>query len=479
MVIRPQAGPQESFLSTPADIAIYGGAAGGGKTWALLLEPLRHISNKEFGAVIFRRTTPQIRNEGGLWDESSSLYPHVGGDPKEHTLEWKFKSGATVSFSHLEHEKNVHDWQGSQIPLICFDELTHFTARQFWYMLSRNRSMCGVRPYVRATCNPDPDSFVADLIKWWIDQDTGYAIPERSGVIRYFVRINNELHWADKPDELRESYPDAGEPKSMTFIAASIEDNRALLDADPGYMANLNALPLVERERLKRGNWKIRDETASIYKPKWWQKWPADKPLPHCLHVFASYDTAFSTKDRKESAYSARTTWGVFEDEASGRHALILLEAWHDKASYPELRKAAIEHKRKFNPDSLLIEKKASGHSLLQDMRRLRIPVRGFNPNKHGDKEERAHKATPLFHSGLVYYPDKKWAKDVIAYVAGFPDGEPPSADYADTVSQACIFVKERMWMQPPDEDAPDVETEELSEEWLEDNEEEPRAAYG
>jgi Terminase large subunit, T4likevirus-type, N-terminal len=99
--IAPQPGPQSLFLSTPADIAIYGGAAGGGKTFAELIEPLRHVSNKDFGAVIFRRTTPQITNEGALWDESTKLYPLLDAKPNQGVLYWTFPSGATVSFKHL------------------------------------------------------------------------------------------------------------------------------------------------------------------------------------------------------------------------------------------------------------------------------------------------------------------------------------------------------------------------------------------
>lgn len=263
--IRPQPGRQEQFLASPADIVIYGGGAGGGKTWGLLLEPMRHINNPEFGAVFLRRNTKQVRNEGGLWDESLKLYAPVGGTPKESTLDWKFPSGATVSFSHMEHEKTKFDWQGSQIPLICFDELTHFTEGQFWYMVSRNRSMCGVRPYIRATCNPDPDSFVADLIAWWIDQETGYPIEERAGKIRYFVRVGDEIKWADTPRELRH-YTMINEegaevpipPKSFTFIPALVTDNKALMQSDPSYVASLMAQGTVQRERLMKGNWKIK-----------------------------------------------------------------------------------------------------------------------------------------------------------------------------------------------------------------------------
>ncbi|HEX7001093.1 MAG TPA: terminase family protein, partial [Trueperaceae bacterium] len=144
ITIRPQPGPQEAFLASSADIVVYGGAAGGGKSYALLLEPLRHITTVPgFGAVIFRRTSVQVRNEGGLWDESEAIYGPAGLKPRESVLEWEHTpTGNTVKFAHLEHEKNVLDWQGAQIALIGFDELTHFEAKQFWYMLSRNRSTC-------------------------------------------------------------------------------------------------------------------------------------------------------------------------------------------------------------------------------------------------------------------------------------------------------------------------------------------------
>ena len=266
--IRPQTGPQHAFLANAGDIAIYGGAAGGGKTWALLLEPLRHMHRKDFGAVVFRRTYPQITAQGGMWDESRKVYPLVGAIATEGDLTWTFPSGAKLKFAHLQHESNVDDWQGSQIPLILLDELTHFTERQFFTLLSRNRSVSGIRPYMRATCNPDVDSWVARFIAWWIDQDTGFAIPERAGAIRWFVRIDEELLWADTAEALFEQYPDIP-PKSVSFIPARLQDNAILMKADPGYLANLMAQPRVERERLLGGNWKIRANPGEVFQRQW------------------------------------------------------------------------------------------------------------------------------------------------------------------------------------------------------------------
>lgn len=274
MILRPQPGAQERFLSSSADIVIYGGAAGGGKSFALLLEPLRHVlTNPGFNAVFFRRTTTQVRNPGGLWDESVKIYAGIpGADPVQTVLEWKFSGGGKIKFAHLEHENTVNDWQGSQIPLIIFDELCHFSRAQFWYLLSRNRSMCGVRPYVRASCNPDADSWVAQLIEWWIDQETGLPIPARAGVVRWFARIGDALIWGDTPADLPVQKTPDGQivpPKSLTFVPAKLTDNAALMAADPNYYANLMSLPLVERERLLGGNWKIRPSAGLYFQRSW------------------------------------------------------------------------------------------------------------------------------------------------------------------------------------------------------------------
>lgn len=267
-VIGPQPGPQEHFLSTRADIAIYGGSAGSGKSFAALMEALRHVQKTNFYAVYFRRTTPQITNPGGLWDTARKLYPAAGGHPRESPVhQWEWDSGSRVQMSHLQHPTSVEDWQGSQIPLIVFDELCHFEEGMFWYMLSRNRGECGVRPYMRATCNPDPDSWVARLLDWWIDPVTGYPIPERSGVLRYFVRVSDELVWGDSPADVLEKSPGSypGDVKSLTFISAKLEDNKILEQADPGYRANLRAMSRVMQERLLGGNWHARASAGKVF----------------------------------------------------------------------------------------------------------------------------------------------------------------------------------------------------------------------
>lgn len=268
----PQPGPQTAFYNTWADICVYGGSAGSGKTSALLMEPAKYLSNPSFNCVTFRRTSPQITNPGGLWDDSLKLYYSYAGTPLKGILEWRFPSGAKVTFRHLEHETDRFEWSGAQINLLQFDELFTFSAPQFWFLTSRNRSTSGVRPYVRATTNPDPDSWLADLLAWWIDQETGFPLLERAGVIRWLVRNGEELVWFDEHDYLSAKLyvtqltkDERTEPKSVTFIPGRIDDNAILLATNPEYLSNLHALPYVEKMQLLYGNWKVRPAAGNVF----------------------------------------------------------------------------------------------------------------------------------------------------------------------------------------------------------------------
>ncbi len=292
-VIKPHDGPQEVFLSSPSDIAVYGGAAGGGKSYGLLMEAARNLGTPGYGAVIFRRTFSDITKEGGLWDESMELYPLLGGKPIAGKHEWRFPPhGCTITFHHMQHEVDKIDWQGSQLPFIGWDELTHFSASMFFYLMSRLRSSCGVIPYVRATCNPDPDSWVASFISWWIDPRTGYPIAERSGKLRWFIRQGDEILWADTRAELLPSCKPDQLPLSVTFVAASVDDNPTLLANNPGYKSSLHALPKVERERLLGGNWKIRRNAGDFFRRSWFGDPIEPKDLPRMVKMVRYWDRA-------------------------------------------------------------------------------------------------------------------------------------------------------------------------------------------
>jgi len=173
---------------------------------------------------------------------------------------------------------------------------------------------------------------------------------------------------------------------------------------------------------------------GGILKSEWWVPWEKTD-LPEIEYVLQSWDTAFSTKEK--SSYSARTTWGVFRK--NGQINAIVLDMWYDRVTYPELRKIAQESYEEYEPDAVLIEKKASGQSLLQDLRMAGIPVIPYSPDR--DKEARAHASSALLEDGRIYFPfDKKWAKNLIDICAAFPAGD--NDDIVDTCTQAWLRLR-------------------------------------
>ena len=150
----------------------------------------------------------------------------------------------------------------------------------FFYLLTRNRSTCGVKPYVRATCNPDADSWVLELIEWWIGDD-GYPIPERDAKIRYFIVDGNSYIMGSSYDEVYEKAKHILDPlmqgsgyekeafiKSLTFISGSIYDNKKLLETDPNYLGSLNAQDEDTKNALLKGNWKVSIKPEELYNIK-------------------------------------------------------------------------------------------------------------------------------------------------------------------------------------------------------------------
>jgi len=444
-VIRPQPGPQEMFHSSSADIVIYGGAAGGGKTWSLVYEPLRHIlpsknhpkGVKDFSGVIFRRTTPQIRSEGGPWDESAKLYPLFDAQPRETILEWKFTKfqNQTIRFAGMQHESDKENWQGAQIAYIGFDELTHFTEEQFFYLLSRNRSMSGVRPYVRATCNPDPSSWVGDFIAWWIEQDEehenyGFPIPERAGKIRYFVRSNGIVTWGDTRESLAHLLPkellERGISlnrliKSVAFIPANVYDNKKLLQVNPEYLGNLLSLSYVEREKLLKGNWKVQPNSGNIFNSAWWAGKIVDA-APAELITLRYWDKAGTDEDENpKAAYTAgvklgRTREGIY-------YILDIIEGqWSSYRREKVMQQAALDdghHVRIWIEQEPGSGGKDSADWSVKGLAGFVVRAEKVT----GDKIARAMPASAQVEAGNIYMVRAPWNNRFIQQGQAFPNG--------------------------------------------------------
>ena len=423
-------------MASSADIAIYGGAAGGGKTYAMLLDPLRYKNVPGFNGVIFRKNYTQVKAPGGLWETSLKMYSGIGGaKPKESPkCQWNFGGKSILAFDYLARDQEVFNWQGSQICFLGFDELTHFSEFVFFYMLSRNRSICGVNPFVRATCNPDVDSWVARFIAWWIDQDTGYAIAERSGKIRAFYRRDDgEIIWGNNPDEVcravnveinaADDKITAADCKTVTFIASNVFDNKVLLESNPGYLSSLKALSLVEKERLLRGNWKIRPAAGLYFKR---EQVRIVKSVPDKIVIVTRAWDLAATEITAANKNPDRTAGVLMARLRSGQY--IVLDVLRRAANAADVRQlvktAAITDRNLYGCNSIFIPQDPGQAGKEQAASYVRF-LAGFRVLTHtvsGNKATRAEPFSAQWQQGNVLILDGEWNEAFLSELEGFPD---------------------------------------------------------
>lgn len=194
-------------------------------------------------------------------------------------------------------------------------------------------------------------------------------------------------------------------------------------------------------------------DSAAFIKRTHWRIWEPEDP-PQCEFIIQSWDTAHDTKSTSD--YTACTTWGIWYNEQEGnRPSIILLDAFKDRMEFPELKEVALKQYKEWNPDSFLVEKKAAGAPLIQELRRMGIPVDEFTPSRGNDKIARVNAVSDLFASGAVWAPDRRWAKDVIEEIVAFPVGE--HDDYVDTMTQALLRFRNGGFITLPtdEEDEP------------------------
>jgi predicted phage terminase large subunit-like protein len=305
-------------------------------------------------------------------------------------------------------------------------------------MLSRNRSICGIRPYLRATCNPDADSWVSRFIAWFIDEE-GYPIWNRSGVLRYFVRDGDRMFWGGSPGELWDQVkgfiPEEDfAPVSMTFIPARLQDNPALISADPGYRARLLALPLVDRERLLNGNWKIRPAAGTMFRSEWFRIVEPDQvPGLSVMRTVRAWDTAATEEG---TAHDPDWTAGVLMGEYQGR--FYVLDLQHTRKSQAGVE-ALLEYTRDLDgrKTEVVIEQEP-GSAAKREAERFKTGIfkghifKAETTSGKGNKIQRAKPLSAAAENGLVSLVRAPWNYVFINELSSFPD-----PDYHDDITDA------------------------------------------
>ena len=250
------------------------------KSHILMLTPLNIIDDPRTAIIMFRRTTPQLTGQGGLVDKARMIYDELPVEwrPTFTQNPWKaqFPNGASIVWRPMQHVNDKYDIQGLEFTLIGVDEGTQFEAEQLEYMMSRLRSGSRYKSRMIVSCNPDPDHIICEWIKDYYLDDRGFPIEERAGHVRYFIRKDGDYIFANTQEELGERFgipPEAYKKKikSFTFIPATIYDNPWMLENNEEYLAELEALEPVERDRLLHGCWFARPEGSSYFKRKWLQ----------------------------------------------------------------------------------------------------------------------------------------------------------------------------------------------------------------
>ena len=303
---------QRKFMARREYECLYGGAAGGGKTDALLAEVTRQIDIPHYRAILFRDTVPQLE---GMISRSQELYKSAFPRAKYNSTKmwWTFPNGAKIMFGHMQREEDKLQYQGKSYDFIGFDELTHFSQTQYMYLMSRNRPTGpGTRVYIRATCNP------GGKYGNWVKQRFITPSPPATP-------IKSEYEVITPSGEVIK------QTKHRIFIPATVFDNKKLLENDPSYLANLAMLPEAEKNALLYGSWDSFEgqvftewkNDPAHYKDRRWTHVIDPFPIPKHWQIYRGYDFGYAKPfsvgwyavDTAGKMYRIREYYGCVKDQ--------------------------------------------------------------------------------------------------------------------------------------------------------------------
>lgn len=442
---------QSWFLSADSDIIVYGGAMGGGKSYCGLLRHLRWVHDPQYRGFIIRKNSNTLTKSGGLFDEARQLYrafdPKVKVNVKE--MKFTFESGAEISMSHLDTDDDAEKYRGLQISGAMLDEATQISEDHTLVVLSRLRTKAKMKPNLFLTCNPSPDSFLRRWIDWWIipkgDENAGRPNPERDGKVRWFIRQNNEMIWGDSREELLETYGKDVLPLSLQFISATIYDNPPLIKANPGYLANLQGLKRVKKERDLFGNWDIREDSSGFFKFDWLGE-PVNPFDLDIVQYCRAWDIAGSLPS--EALPNPDWTAGVLIGKTkSGLY--IIQDVVRFRARFGEVMQRIIEV-AKDDPEGTQIilpqepgqAGKAAGQMMIKELLAEGMYARMRATNK--SKILRFMPLASAAEAGLVRYVHGEWNDTFFSELEAFDGSRSKKDDQVDSAADSFITLAQK-----------------------------------
>lgn len=450
---------------------VVGGSAGVGKSWLQAYLAARFHRTPGWAAILFRRTQPMLTGGGSLYAETEKLYPLLNAVGRTRPLEWVWPSvPSIVELRHLQHEKSAGEHKSKAYTYIGLDEASDFTGSQFNLLTSRLRTLSGVATQAVLTTNPDPDCYLREWLDWWIAED-GYPDPTRAGKVRHYVRAGDEIVWADEPDSLLH-YVGGNKHAvmSFTFIPGTIHDNKVLMEADPGYMAKLMALPQVERDRFLGGNWDIRESSGDFFQQSAFKLWGATELERELMYqtgtpakivqsvrcwdcaatpvkgdLVGGIERAADFKARDPAMHDPDWTCGVRLDRTSNGRIIVADVIWHRDTP------GAVEHliertAAHDGPGTVVALRTDPGQAGIAQTERLQARVR-----KHARcvvveqtkaKAEYAREPSRAVHRGEVYYSQGPGMRRFFNQLEAFPE-KGAHDDAVDAFSGGYLYLQE------------------------------------
>lgn len=426
---QPWAGPQTRFLSLTCFEAGYGGAAGSGKSDAILIDAVRYVGRgygANYHALLLRRTYPEL--EKSLIKRSKQLYPRLGGKYNKVDHVWTFPGGEIVEFGHAQHEDDVHQYQGAAFQYVAFDELTSFTEYQYLYLFSRCRSSIGIKCRIRSTCNPGGEGHAWVFARFapWLD-----TRPEYDGVRAKPGEVLRILRKGDTERLVEKDTPGA---KGRTFVPATLKDNPSL-HADGEYEAGLQQLDRVTRAQLLDGDWLIKP-AAGLYFKRAYFKFVERNLVPHEADRVRYWDRAAT----EPSASNKDPDWTVGVRMARSRDKLLWVEDVVRFRGNPGTVQATLKATAQLDAKDGVVQclEQDPGQAGKVEIDYLIKELQGFDVRaclKRVNKIVAAGPISAQSEAGNVRFVIAPWNNAFVEEIEDFPDG--PHDDQADAFGGA------------------------------------------